>query len=81
MIVPGQVYVRVGSKRTTERKVIAVGLEHRPLLAKSRGGSSVTSGVLYLQNGRQHRATLEDFCRWAGIVPGKCSKYRSESGR
>lgn len=66
----GKTYVNRGAGKT-KRKVLAIGLEHRPKIFWNATGvppDQDQPGVLYEQSGRQRSLYLSSFAAWCGAV-------------
>lgn len=61
----GTTYVNRGAGKT-RRKVIAIGVEHRPSRFLSMNQAPDEDGVLYEQNGKQDRLYISSFASWCG---------------
>jgi len=64
---PGRTYTRRG-QATGHRRVIAIGPEHLPPNGSQQPSRCDGVGVLFvMDNGKQGRASLTAFTRWAGL--------------
>lgn len=61
----GSTYTNKGAGKT-ERKVIAIGDEHRPSQFWSPNPPPEEPGVLYEQKGKQDKLYLSSFAAWCG---------------
>lgn len=61
----GATYANKGAG-TTQRKVIAIGEEHRPRKFFGIGNAPEEVGVLFEQQGKQNNLYLSSFAAWCG---------------
>ena len=61
----GATYVNKGAGRT-RRKILAIGVEHRPTRWLSSSDPPLEPGVLYEQDGKEHRLYISSFAQWCG---------------
>lgn len=64
-IMVGTTYANNGAGKT-QRKVIAIGDEHRPRMFFSQNSPPEEPGVLFEQKGKQDRLYLSSFAAWCG---------------